>query len=112
MPATYSRKDIPAERHLIPRAETIDKWPHLKTVSEKLPPYFPAAGQFVCELTVSGCSFKPIGVGARKAAAKEDAAAQLVKWLRQAGRWEPSEAASPSRAVPPTAAVRSGAAAA
>ncbi|KAF0312165.1 hypothetical protein FJT64_017069 [Amphibalanus amphitrite] len=63
-----------------------------------------AAGQFVCELTVSGCSFKPIGVGARKAAAKEDAAAQLVKWLRQAGRWEPSEAASPSRAVPPTAA--------
>ncbi|XP_043205364.1 uncharacterized protein LOC122372337 [Amphibalanus amphitrite] len=43
MPATYSRKDIPAERHLIPRAETIDKWPHLKTVSEKLPPYFPGA---------------------------------------------------------------------
>ncbi|XP_043213706.1 YLP motif-containing protein 1-like isoform X6 [Amphibalanus amphitrite] len=60
-----------------------------------------AAGQFVCELTVSGCSFKPIGVGARKAAAKEDAAAQLVQWLRRAGRWEPSEAASPSRAVPP-----------
>ena len=43
MPATYSREDIPAERHLIPRAETIDKWPHLKTVSEQLPPYFPGA---------------------------------------------------------------------
>ena len=43
MPATYSRVEIPAERHLIPKVETVRKWPHLEAVSEQLPPYFPGA---------------------------------------------------------------------
>ena len=43
MPTMYSRQEIPAERHLIPRAETVRKWPHMEEVSEQLPPYLPGA---------------------------------------------------------------------
>ena len=42
-PMAYSREEIPAKRHLIPRPETICKWPHLRAMSEQLPPYFPGA---------------------------------------------------------------------
>ena len=43
LPTAYSRQEIPADRHLIPRAETVRKWPHLEAVSEQLPRYFPDA---------------------------------------------------------------------
>jgi hypothetical protein len=39
LPGTYIRQSIPASHDLIPRAETVGKWPHLKEVARKLPPY-------------------------------------------------------------------------
>ena len=41
LPTTYSRTEIPADRTLIPRKETVIKWPHLKTVAHELQPYQP-----------------------------------------------------------------------
>ena len=43
LPATYSRAEIPAERHLIPRASSLQEWKHLKHLSEELPPHLPDA---------------------------------------------------------------------
>ena len=43
LPVTYSRAEIPAERHLIPRASTLQEWKHLKRLTEELPPYLPDA---------------------------------------------------------------------
>ena len=40
LPTTYSRSDMPADRGLIPREDTIRKWPHLQAVGQQLPPYF------------------------------------------------------------------------
>lgn len=39
LPATYSREEIPIERSLIPKPETVEKWPHLTDVAQKLQPY-------------------------------------------------------------------------
>ena len=39
LPRTYGRDDIPIERSLIPRMETVRRWSHLQDVAEQLPPY-------------------------------------------------------------------------
>lgn len=38
LPCAYSRSVIPANRELIPRPETVRRWPHLINVAEKLSP--------------------------------------------------------------------------
>ena len=43
LPPTYSRSEIPAERHLIPRRDMLKRWKHLEHVAEDLPPYLPDA---------------------------------------------------------------------
>ena len=39
LPKTYSRTEIPADKSLIPRPETLNKWQHLRAISNKLVPY-------------------------------------------------------------------------
>ena len=43
LPTTYTREDMPVDRQLIPRRETAAKWPHLREVTECIPPYYPDA---------------------------------------------------------------------
>ena len=39
LPACFSRKEVPARRHQIPKAEVLQKWPHLEPVASELMPY-------------------------------------------------------------------------
>ncbi|XP_072170025.1 uncharacterized protein [Diadema setosum] len=39
LPACFSRKEVPASRHQIPKAEVLRKWPHLEPVASQLMPY-------------------------------------------------------------------------
>ena len=39
MPGTYTRERIPVDKELIPKPETLQCWPHLKTISKELSPY-------------------------------------------------------------------------
>ena len=43
LPTSYSRSDIPADRGLIPRKDTVQRWAHLREVGQQLPPYFEEA---------------------------------------------------------------------
>ena len=38
LPKTYARETIPSRRDQIPRAETINSWPHLRKIQGKIPP--------------------------------------------------------------------------
>ena len=65
----------------------------------------PGAGQFECQLTVPGYSWKTRGTGAKKADAQEEAAEKFVTWLEKEGKWTQAETASPLRAAPTPLAV-------
>ena len=44
LPATYTRNSIPIDKALIPKPETVERWPHLQKISQELNPYEPAVG--------------------------------------------------------------------
>ena len=44
LPATYKRNSIPIDKALIPKPETVERWPHLQKISQKLNPYEPEVG--------------------------------------------------------------------
>ena len=39
LPKAYARQSIPSRRDQIPRPETVNSWPHLKKIQDKIPPY-------------------------------------------------------------------------
>ncbi|XP_078382421.1 uncharacterized protein LOC144665122 [Oculina patagonica] len=39
LPKAYARQIIPSRRDQIPRPETVNSWPHLKKIQDKIPPY-------------------------------------------------------------------------
>ncbi|XP_078347357.1 uncharacterized protein LOC144632559 [Oculina patagonica] len=39
LPKAYARQSIPSRRDQIPRPETVNRWPHLKKIQDKIPPY-------------------------------------------------------------------------
>ena len=42
LPTTYTRETIPLDRESIPTFETANRWPHLKTISQEIPPLLDA----------------------------------------------------------------------
>ena len=59
---TYARDDIPSRQDQIPRPETVDSWPHLRRIQDKIPPY----DEDVDIVLLIGCNcpkrIKPIAV--------------------------------------------------
>ena len=39
LPKAYARQSIPSRQDQIPRPETVNSWPHLKKIQDKIPPY-------------------------------------------------------------------------